>query len=163
VAIRIRDFGEQDFEVLWKIDQLCFAPGIAYSHGALDFYITKRNTFTLIAEYTAVQEKPEFPQGIAGFIVAEVNRRSGHIITIDVVPKARRLKIGSMLMEGAEARLRLGNCIAITLETAVDNKSALAFYKKHGYFVVKTIPRYYANGVDAFILTKQLAARQVVG
>jgi len=31
------------------------------------------------------------------------------------------------------------------------------FYKRHGYSVVKTIPRYYSNGVDALVLQKDLA------
>ena len=34
--------------------------------------------------------------------------------------------------------------------------AALAFYKRHEYSVVKTIPRYYSNGVDAFVLEKEL-------
>ena len=47
-------------------------------------------------------------------------------------------------------------CQAVFLETAVDNASALAFYKRHQYFLVKTIPRYYSTGVDAFVLKKDL-------
>jgi ribosomal protein S18 acetylase RimI-like enzyme len=41
-------------------------------------------------------------------------------------------------------------------ETAVDNTAALAFYKRHHYFVVKTMPRYYPDGLDAFVLEKKL-------
>ena len=42
----------------------------------------------------------------------------------------------------------------VELETAVDNVSALSFYKRHGYSVIGTFPRYYSNGVDALILRK---------
>ena len=45
---------------------------------------------------------------------------------------------------------------AVGLETAVDNISALAFYKRHGYSVIRTWPRYYSNGVDALVLKKDL-------
>ena len=38
----------------------------------------------------------------------------------------------------------------------MDNLAALAFYKRHQYFVVKTVPRYYSNGVDALVLEKDL-------
>ena len=80
----------------------------------------------------------------------------GHIITIDVRPSARRHHIGSALLDAAENRFRTANCRAVRLETAVDNASALSFYKRHGYDVIKVIPHYYSNGVDALLLEKNL-------
>ena len=105
--------------------------------------------------------------GILGFIVAEANRRRvGHILTIDVPPSSRRLGVGSKLLATAEERLRTASCHRVMLETAVDNAAALAFYKRHGYDVVNTIPRYYSNGLDAFMLEKELneqnATREVM-
>ena len=91
-----------------------------------------------------------------GFIVAEAARVTGHIITLDVLEEARRSGLGSRLMAAAEERLRAQGCRAVSLETAVDNAAALAFYKKHHYFLVKTLPRYYSTGVDAFVLKKDL-------
>jgi ribosomal protein S18 acetylase RimI-like enzyme len=92
-----------------------------------------------------------------GFIVAQANRRGiGHILTIDVPPTSRRVGVGSRLLARAEERLRASSCHSVVLETAVDNAPALAFYKRHRYCVVKTIPRYYSNGVDAFVLEKEL-------
>ena len=94
---------------------------------------------------------------LLGFIVAQVTRRSvGHILTIDVPSANRRFGVGSKLLATAEQRLRASACHSVELETAVDNAGALAFYKRHGYSVVKTIPRYYTNGVDAFVLEKEL-------
>lgn len=94
---------------------------------------------------------------VAGFIVAEAgSQRSGHIITIDVVAQARRFGVGSLLLRAAEHRLGAARCRAVELETAVDNVSALSFYKRHGYGVIRTFPRYYSNGVDALVLRKDL-------
>ena len=96
-------------------------------------------------------------QAILGFIVAESSRRGmGHIITIDVRSIARRHHIGSALLDAAESRLRATKCQAVRLETAVDNASAIFFYKRHGYDVIKVIPHYYSNGVDALLLEKNL-------
>jgi ribosomal-protein-alanine N-acetyltransferase len=94
---------------------------------------------------------------ITGFIVAEGSSRdAGHIITIDVIAARRGAGVGSLLLEAAEERLRRADCWAVQLETAVDNISALSFYKRHGYQVIETFPRYYANGVDALVLKKEL-------
>ena len=60
------------------------------------------------------------------------------------------------LLTAAEERLRTAGCRNVHLETAVDNVPALAFYKRHGYNLEKTAPRYYSNGVDAFMLKKDL-------
>jgi [ribosomal protein S18]-alanine N-acetyltransferase len=150
VDFTLRDFRPSDLETLWKIDQQCFVPGISYSLVELKTYIERRDSFTIVAESAASR---------VGFIVFESSkRRSGHIITIDVVPDARRAGVGSKLLETAEARLCAAHCRAVFLETAVDNRPALAFYKRHNYFLVKTHPRYYGNGLDAFVLRKELPA-----
>ena len=84
------------------------------------------------------------------------SRARGHIITIDVVAAARRFGVGSLLLRAAEDRLICAECRSVELETAVYNVSALSFYKRHGYSVIKTFPRYYSNGVDALVLEKNL-------
>ena len=158
----IRDFDPADFDTLWNIDQACFPPGISYSRTELKVYMRRRGSFTLVAVNDATvgsegkKKTPGSLPAIAGFIVAEPGRTSGHIITIDVVAPARRFGVGSLLLSSAESRLRDAQCRSVQLETAVDNISALSFYKRHGYSVVKTYPRYYSNGVDALVLLKNL-------
>jgi [ribosomal protein S18]-alanine N-acetyltransferase len=167
----IRDFEASDLETLWRIDQDCFLPGISYSRSELRTYIQRRGAFTLVAVSSrrtnasdssrSVKRPPAESADrrlIAGFIVAEAIRDAGHIITIDVIAAARRHGVGSLLLDAAEDRLRTAGCKLVELETAVDNISALSFYKRHGYTVVRTFPRYYSNGVDALVLQKRIAA-----
>ena len=143
----IRDFKPEDFETLWRIDQECFPPCISYSRKELKSYVRLRGAFTLVAAEEAGE--------VGGFLVGH-NGPTGHIITIDVVAEARRSGVGSLLLSAAEDRLRASGSKAVGLETAVDNVSALAFYKRHGYSVIRTWPRYYSNGVDALVLRKAL-------
>ena len=155
----IRQYRDEDFKTLLAIDQSCFAPGIAYSAFELKTYIIRRNAFTFVAEERLGQDKsiagaPN--SSIIGFIVGERLRNAGHIITIDVRAEARRHKVGSALLELAEKELQQAKCGTVRLETAVDNLSALSFYKRHGYHVIKTIPRYYSNGLNALLLEKDL-------
>jgi [ribosomal protein S18]-alanine N-acetyltransferase len=155
---KIREFRRGDFNTLWAIDQKCFPPGISYSQMELLTYMRRLRSFTLVGEFeNGGGLDGAGGVGTVGFIVAEAGRRqTGHIITIDVLEEARRSGLGSRLLTAAEQRLREAGCQAVFLETAVDNAGALAFYKKHGYFLVKTVPRYYSNGVDAFVLKKDL-------
>jgi ribosomal-protein-alanine N-acetyltransferase len=145
---KLRDFAPEDFDTLWRLDQNCFPPGISYSKPELRSYIRRQGAFTLVATDTDQDT-------VAGFIVAQ-NGAIGHVITIDVDPSARRAGVGSLLLRVAENRLRSVGARAVGLETAVDNVAALAFYKRHGYNVVRTWPRYYSNGVDALVMRKEL-------
>lgn len=154
----IREFQRDDFPRLWEIDQKCFPPGISYSQPELLFYMRRPRAFTLVAEPAARNGKDGAAP--AGFIVAETGKQAGHIITIDVLKEFRRSGLGSQLMAAAEQRMRAAGCPAVILETAVDNATALAFYKRHQYFLVKTLPRYYATGVDAFVLKKDLLSNE---
>ena len=157
----IRNYRPEDFTTLLRIDQSCFDPGISYSAFELKTYIQRRQAFTFVAEERQEAEGPKIPgsregASVLGFLVGERSRAIGHIITIDVVAEARRNKVGSALLRLAEKQLRLWNCALVRLETAVDNLSALSFYKRHGYHVIQSIPRYYSNGVDALLLEKDL-------
>lgn len=113
-------------------------------------YMRRRGAFTIVAE--------DSEGAIAGFIVAH-GGPTGHVITIDVLPAARRSGLGSLMLRAAEEQLRTAGSLAVGLEAAVDNVSALSFYKRHGYSVIKTWPRYYSNGVDALVLKKDLESR----
>ncbi|HEY6768301.1 MAG TPA: N-acetyltransferase [Candidatus Sulfotelmatobacter sp.] len=146
MAFTLRDAQPDDLETLWKIDQSCFPKGIAYSQRELKYFMNRRGLFTLIAVDDTLGT-------VAGFIIAE-SGLLGHVITIDVVQDTRRSGLGSQLLGTAEERLRQAGSRAVGLETAVDNLGALSFYKRHGYEVMRTLPRYYANGVDALLLKK---------
>lgn len=156
MAFAVRDFRPENLDTLWRIDQACFPPGISYSRQELKFYVRRHGAITLVAAGDPeASDTYSTPVEVAGFIVAQ-SGSTGHIVTIDVIASVRRSGVGSLLLRAAEDRLRRTGSRAVGLETAVDNLSGLAFYKRHGYSVVKTIPRYYSNGVDALVLEKDL-------
>ncbi len=116
-------------------------------------------SFTLVAEGEGDRASGNgiAPQGIVGFIVAETRRKTGHIITIDVVAEARRAGVGSALLRAAEDQLLRAGARAVALETPVNNAAAIRFYRQKGYFVEKTVTGYYSGQLDALVMTKELA------
>jgi len=153
VEFVIRDYRAADFEDLWQIDQICFAPGIAYTQMDLTGFITRRKAITLVAEFATSNGGGT----IAGFAVAQPVRNVGRIMTLDVVPEARRFGLATRLMEECEKRLRAAGCKQVFLETAVSNEAAIGLYHKLGYEVVRTIREYYsAHALDAYLMTKEL-------
>jgi ribosomal-protein-alanine N-acetyltransferase len=144
---QLRDYTPADFEIIWRLDQICFTRGIAYSKQELEHYISRPRSFTVIAERDGE---------VNGFVVVERDQKqTGRIITIDVHPDARRNGLGTLLMKAVEERLKSSGSSRVILEVAVDNLAAITFYKRHGYSVTKTIPRYYLGSLDALRMEKR--------
>jgi ribosomal-protein-alanine N-acetyltransferase len=176
----LRDYEKRDFDSLFKLDRLCFDPGIAYSRPELSSFIEQRRAYTVVAEWeeaaaessalsglsanppapvaTSAKGQPPLPRRpIAGFVTFHYQRQGyGHIITIDVHPDSRRQRLGTLLIQAACERLRKMTAFMVVLEVAVNNHSALAFYDRHGFKRVKVLERYYNRDVDAIFMTKRL-------
>lgn len=160
----IRDYRPTDFDALWQIDQRCFPPGISYSRLELNSFVTKRNAVALIAEFQNGDAPPADLQQnrseaeIAGFVVAHaIRHKYGRILTLDIVPEARRFGIGTKLMSACEERLRASGCTEVYLETAVNNEAALRLYRKLDYQVIEVLPEYYSShSLDGFRMGKRL-------
>jgi ribosomal-protein-alanine N-acetyltransferase len=178
----LRDYEKRDFETIFKLDRLCFEPGIAYSRPELASFIEQRRAYTVVAEwkhpvsemldvpeaapldaaeppiYSKSHGKPNPPRRpIAGFVTFHFQKQEyGHIITIDVHPDARRHNLGTLLMSAACERLRKMTAFMVVLEVAVNNHAALAFYDKLGFKRVKVLERYYSRDVDAIFMTMRL-------
>jgi ribosomal-protein-alanine N-acetyltransferase len=150
--IQLRLFQPADLETLYRIDQVCFPPGIAYSKAELRYYIQHPKSFTLIAETDA--------QAILGFCTGQEYLRggkpAGHIITIDMLPEARRQKIGHRLLGAVEEHFRNKGIVSMQLEVAVDNLPAQLFYRSMGYERLGRIPGYYNGKLDALAMEKNL-------
>ena len=143
----LRPYRPADFETLFQIDQECFPKGIAYGHAELRFYLHSPGAHCLLAEAAGI---------IAGFILTERSRRAAHIVTLDVLERHRRQKIGSYLLAAAEQDAASHRATRIVLETATTNQAAIAFWQQHGYREFGTVENYYGLGLDAFEMRKHL-------
>lgn len=144
---------------------MCFPPPISYSRAEIYYFVRHVRSTTIIAE---LEEAAPFESTahhpIAGFCVLdwrlEAGRKLGHFITIDVAPELRRMGIGQTLITAGEQRLAELGCVGITLEVAVDNHGAQAFYARMGYEGTARLRGYYADNTDAIVLRKTLPAAE---
>jgi len=141
-AVRIRDYRPGDLQRLYQIDQICFAPDIAYSRSELFFYLRHKDSLAKIAEWN---------DDIAGFVVGRVEaNRCAHVLTVDVIRDARRRRVGTALMNVLHEEFHKREIAMVFLEVDVSNRGALDFYERLGYERTETLKGYYAGRSDAY-------------
>jgi ribosomal protein S18 acetylase RimI-like enzyme len=152
-VLHVRKYQPEDFPRLLEIDQVCFVEGIAYSREEMRYFVGMPTAISLVGL---------LDEQIIGFVIADrfrprrASRSMGKIITIDVAPPAQHSGLGTLLMSAVETELKSAGCDYVSLEVAVDNEPALKFYKKHGYAVLKVLPRYYLDSIDGLLMGKKL-------
>jgi len=83
-----------------------------------------------------------------------------NLLSMAVVPEARRRGLGQQLMEFLEDRLAALTCYEVQLEVRVGNAAARTLYESCGYLEVGLRRGYYRDtGEDAVLMSKALDTR----
>jgi len=88
--------------------------------------------------------------GLGGLI------RKGHVVSIAVLPQARRKGVAQALINTALEGMRFYKAKQCYLEVRVTNDAGVALYKKLGFDVSRTVHGYYSDGEDAYVMSKKL-------
>ena len=107
-----------------------------------------------------------FPEGfwvaeklhkIVGFIVGvKTDSETTRILMLAVLEKERMQGLGSVLLKNLLDELSTQKIKYVDLEVRTVNNQAIKFYQKHGFNIIHTIPKFYQNGEDAYIMRKVL-------
>jgi len=144
-----RRANERDLANLYRLEIECFGED-AYPPQLLLLYMRLPRNFFILAE-----KSPE--KIIIGYIIGIIEGGGvGHIISICVDPSFRRRGIGSRLMMMAERYFIEERACTSKLEVKTTNQEALRMYEKLGYEIVDVLKRYYKDGSDAYLMTKNL-------
>ena len=82
--------------------------------------------------------------------------KKGHIISIAVVPKARRKGIGKALMlKAMEALKKVYGVDEYYLEVRVSNTPAINLYTKLGFRKIRLLKGYYLDGEDGWLMARE--------
>jgi ribosomal-protein-alanine N-acetyltransferase len=152
----LRVFAPGDVESVVNINRVCLPENYA-PYFFLDTFNSSPQTF-IVAE----------SQGrVVGYIMCRMEHgfsdvrklhfaKKGHIISVAVMPDFRRMGIGQRLVEYALSALSGLSADECFLEVRITNDPAIDLYKKLGFQITRTIPRYYYDGSDAYVMGRQI-------
>lgn len=104
--------------------------------------------------YVAAEDDRGELLGWAGILIAG---DQAEILTVGVVPVARRRGIATKLLDVLVQRAREHGARELFLEVRVDNDPAQRLYEREGFAVLGRRRGYYANGrVDAVVMRREL-------
>jgi ribosomal-protein-alanine N-acetyltransferase len=153
----VRLFGLQDLASVTRINRLCL-PENYTDYFFVDLFKKYPETF-IVAE-----ESGE----VVGYIMCRVEvglssfglgglLKKGHVVSVAVLPEHRRRGVAEAIikkaMENMQVAYKAKQCY---LEVRVTNEPAVALYRKLGFEVTRTINGYYADGENAYVMSKKL-------
>lgn len=153
----LRRFTPSDLEEVININRVCLPENYA-AYFFIDTFNSLPDTF-IVAE----------SQGrVVGYIMCRLEHgfsdlkklrfaKKGHIISVAVMPDFRNLGMGNSLVQQAMSALSGLHTDECYLEVRVTNIPAINLYKKMAFEIVRTIPRYYFDNSDAYVMAKALA------
>jgi ribosomal-protein-alanine N-acetyltransferase len=144
----IRDVRSDEIQRLHNIDQICFPAHVAYSRVELLFFLNHGSSISKVAERDG---------HVLGFAIGQIKAHGhAHVITIDVIPEARRGRVGRALMETLHAEFRARGAGQASLEVDAHNNAAQRFYMGRGYRRADFLRGYYKGRGDAYRMVLDL-------
>ena len=99
-----------------------------------------------------------------GFVLIRIVLDEAEILTLAVIPAARRLGLGRRLVEEAAVAATKGGAARLFLEVAEDNAPARALYDRAGFSQIGRRKAYYAaadgSRTDAVVMSRDLCVDQ---
>jgi len=145
----MRNYRLGDWQAMHALDLVCFEPVFRFSRGAMRSFAEAPGAVTVLAE---AQGK------LAGFCIAQLEDRTGYVVTLDVAPAWRRRGLARRLMAEVESRLHSADAAEMHLHVFTGNAAAIRFYEAIGYARVGVAKNFYTQNLHALIYRKQLTA-----
>jgi len=140
--LQLRDFRMGDFEAVYRLDQACFEPGIAYARSELRRFLSLSTAQAIVVEIGG---------RIVGFAVGYLSvHQLGHVVTLDVAEENRGAGIGSALLTELLRRFEAAFVTEVKLEVDMENEAAIAFYERFGFGRKRRLPDYYGPNRPAW-------------
>jgi len=148
----LRAFNPSDLDAVVNINRICLPENYA-PYFFLDTYNTLPEAFVVA----------ESESHVIGYIMCRIEHgfsdvkrlhfaKKGHIISVAVMPEFRRIGVGYSLVQRILSTLASMQADECYLEVRVSNAPAIELYRRIGFNIARTIPRYYYDGSDAYVM-----------
>jgi ribosomal-protein-alanine N-acetyltransferase len=145
----IHPLSEKNLDEVLLLNLRCFKNGENYNRDTFTYLLTDPN----VLGYQIITAAKK----IAGFIFIVANNKNvGHITTIAIAPEHRKRGLARKILNYSEKALREKGFDSVVLEVRVSNFAAQNLYSKYGYVIIQKLSAYYANGEDAYLMSKEL-------
>ena len=140
---RLRLATQADAGLLATIHKAAFATAEAWSQDVFSLQLALPNVIGLL-------------HGEDGLVLARVAGGEAEILTLAVMPAARRHGVAMGLLQAAIARLVASGAAVAFLEVSVENTAAMRLYLRQGFTQTGRRPAYYSDRSDALVLRMDL-------
>lgn len=159
------NFTLEEIPRLYELEKICFPEPIRW--GEKDFAPALAASDVWVAEFVedgcacgqiwncTCNDTPNETREIIGFLSASVERRQGHIATVNVDPAHRGHGVAVKLVTAAQDEYRKRGFTQMFLEVGVDNP-AQTLYFKLGYRVTTVRKKWYEDGGHCLYMIKPL-------
>ncbi len=94
---------------------------------------------------------------IVGFLAGVSNApQNARILMLGVLAPYQRRGIGSALMDAFLRQCALRAMRTVELEVRMSNANAIQFYRRYGFQVAGSLPRFYTDGEDGYKMIRHL-------
>jgi ribosomal-protein-alanine N-acetyltransferase len=145
VRLRIVRFRPADLPALMRVERASFGAE-AYDKSLFrELYRDCRRFFF------AAKAGP----ALAGYIVGCLAGDAAEVVSIAVAPEHRRAGAGRALMERLLDEVGTRGARTLELLVRIDNTAGIRFYRSFAFRRVKTVPGYYEDGADAYLMRRR--------
>ena len=144
--MNLRPATELDVPAVAELEQACFGVD-AWSTSSVLSELTGEGRAAVVAEHA---------DDVVGYALVLVTGDVADLQRIAVLDAHRRAGLGRDLLAAALAAAAGRGALRVLLEVSDANLPACAFYEVEGFAVIDRRPRYYRDGTDALVMSRNL-------
>ena len=137
-----------DLDALYQVELECFREH-RFRKDHLDWILANDKALTLVEETDEGR--------ILGALMLLFEGTACRVLSVAVVPEARRGGLGTKMMQATEDAARERGSSVVRLEVSTQNLGAVEFYRGLGYRTDGVLYGYYSWGEDAYSMTRYVA------